>query len=308
MKQKNNIFSDANYHTNNERHDFELDNVTENNNYNDDFDYKNNLYKLYSNTRIKKYNTNTYDFSNNTYNKNSSINDNNQNKKCRINNNSEIEQLEISLVSDEYNNYISNLKQKINEAREIRKDTEYKAKILKHRLTVLKNQEQRSLIQFKRIKLTLQNILKNRIESENRMKLTASLKKNHRRGQSVLFPKQTMSQTITKNKSYFNYSKCINDNNSVGDCKNKTTNSFYRRNNNKTINSENNLDSKEEFNLNNSFEKNKFREQLLEKLREDQEEKKKIEEEIKKIEKEELQMFNNFKYNTKNLINDNIDA
>ena len=306
MKQKNNIFSDANYHMNNEDYNGELENITENNNYNDAYVYENNLYKLYNQNSIKQYNNNTYNVpNNNTYNKNFTSNENNQNKKCSINNNSETEKLDLSIINEEYNNYIANLKQQISEAREVRKDTEYKAKILKHRLTILKNQEQKSLLEFKRIKSTLQNILKNRIESENRMKLSISLKKNHRRGQSNLFLNRTPSKTIKTNKSYFNCPRNL-DVSCVGSCKNKTISNFYRNNNSyKSKNYGKNYDLKEEFDLNNSFEKNKFREQLLEKLKEDQEQKKKIEEEIKNIEKEQFHMFNSFKYYKNTFNNEN---
>ena len=309
MKQRNNIFSNANYHKNNEDNDYESENTTENNNYYEPNVYENDLYKLYNKNCAKKRSNSISDIPNNnsTYNKNISMNNSNKNKKYNINNNSETdqEQFEISILNEEYSNYITNLKQQISEEREIRKEIENKAKILKHRLIILKNQEQKSLLQFQRIKFTLQNILKNRIEAENRMKLFISLKKNHRRSQSGLFSKQTPSKTIKSNKSNFNCTKSLNVS-SIGDFKNKTANNFYRNSNNNSINFEKNFDTKEEFDLNNTYEKNKFREQLLEKLREDQEQKRKIEEEIKKIEEKELEMFNNFNSNKKNSNNGNL--
>ena len=207
-----------------------------------------------------------------------------------------IDDLSLGAINNEYDSQILKLKERLTKAKEERKKTENEYNIIKHRLTILKNQEITNNINYQNIKYRFKMIIKNRLQSGN-------YNKNKNKKMKNLTPLINYGFSTTK-KSKNNASK--KDKKRIH--RNKTHNNFYSGLNQNIM--DDNLNNKNEnYNINDSKNKNEISEEetekniikkkLIEKLKEDQEEKKRIEEEIAKIEEEELLLineFNNSKY------------
>ena len=199
------------------------------------------------------------------------INTNNSNKNptqlLPSKNINQIDILNLNSINDEYDKYILNLKEQLSMAKQERKRTENEYNIIKHRLTLLKNQETTNNINFQNIKYRFKRILNNRIESQKKLNKSSSKKsidRSNKKCKNDLHVSHTPKSSINLSRTYSNFTKKSNKKNSID------------------------LPDK-------GFEKNKLKEKLIEKLKEDEEEKKRIEEEIAKIEEEEYMLLKSFK-------------
>ena len=187
------------------------------------------------------------------------------------NSNNNMNVLNLNILNEEYDIYISNLKEQLSIAKEERKKTENKYNLIKHRLIKLKNQEKTNNINFQNIKHRFQKIVNNRMETQKKINknkkdyFSASkykiLKKNNISNFS-----HTPKNSLNLNRTYSNFGKKYTNNN------------------------KSNVDYTME-----EKSKNKLRLKLIEKLKEDEEEKKKIEDELAQIENEEFLLLNAFK-------------
>lgn len=186
------------------------------------------------------------------------------------------DELNLNALNEEYDIYISNLKKQLLFIKEERKNTENKYNLIKHRLTILKNQEKANNINFNNIKYRFKNILKNRLESQKK------IKKNLKQSKYINNISESKYKMNKKNNDNINISYIPKNSLKF----NRTYSNFSKKYNNK----------------NNSIDytliengKYKLKLKLIEKLKEDLEEKKKIEEELTKIENEELLLLKSFK-------------
>ena len=200
-----------------------------------------------------------------------------------------IDDLSLGEINNEYDYQILKLKERLTKAKEERKKTENEYNIIKHRLTILKNQEITNNINYQNIKYRFKMIIKNRLQSGNYNKNKNKIMKN-------LNPLINYGFSTTK-KSKNNASK--KEKKRIH--RNKTHNNFYSGLNEKFLDENKKnyiIINKKEKDLNEEEKgKNLIKEKLIQKLKEDMEEKKRIEEEISKIEKEEFLLLNEFNKN-----------
>ncbi len=219
---------------------------------------------------------------NNNYNKKS----NNKIQIMPIQNNDNDEIIKLNAINEEYDTEIYKLKAQLSFVKEERKKTENDYNIIRHRLTLLKNQEKTNKLNFQNIKYRFKNIINNRLESQKRIskKLNKTLNFNNSKNNIKKINKYKTSHTPN---GPARFSRTYNSFYPMGSSSNKFYSNFENKNYNDKIIS---MDYNEEEN-----NKNKLKEKLIEKLKEDEEEKKRIEEEIAKIEQEELLLLNTFK-------------
>ena len=223
------------------------------------------------NKRIKEYKE--------IYNKSSMpyFNDNNNISQVMANLNiPSSENIKLAEIEYEYDNYISNLKLKLNQEREERKKKEEEFILIQHRLIKLKNQEKSKILQLKNIKEHIDRIINNRIKSQEKLN-------------EKLIEKRNIYKTNNTNTSWIGMTNSNFYNKSMS----KSQNNFYN------LKLKNNEIKKDEQKNN----KKDFKQTLLEKIKKDEEEKKRIEEEIAKIEEEEKKLLNQL-LNTKSNINE----
>ena len=223
-----------------------------------------------NNQKIREKESNKIINENNNYKKNT--NDKKQALSLE-NNNNNMEVLKLNIINEEYDVYISNLKEKLSFLKVERKKTENKYNTIKHRLIKLKNQEKTNNINFQNIKYRFKKILNNRMETQKKLNKNRKvyfssskykiMKKNKNNSRLSLTPKNY----VDFNRTYSNFGKRFT-------------------NNNKNI-----VDYTMDENS-----RNNLRLKLIEKLKEEEEEKKKIEDELAQIEnEEELLLMNAFK-------------
>ena len=233
-------------------------------------------------------------------------------------------------IENEYDIYISKLKNQLIKERNERKKKEEEAIMIHHRLTLLKNQEQSKLIQLKKIKMHIDRIINNRIKSQEKLK-EKLIEKNYNSKNKGNISWMGDNSQIKKNISCSNFSRKSNKSNNI---MSSSQSNFYvstfknfdfEKNNDssgKKIKEKkfekNTIDNADLNNMNNNFNNQKntndnkqlLKLQLMEKIRQDEEEKKRLEEEIAKIEEEEKNILlklenrnlnneNNFSYNIK---------
>jgi len=212
--------------------------------------------------------------------------------------------IDLSQIELEYDDCISNLKLQLSKAKEERKSKEEEAKIINHRLILLKNQEQSKLLQLKKIKQHIDKIMHNRIQSKEKINAILMGKSNSK---SNIFKKNTSCSNLSNKQCAYNNSMSNSQNNYYI----KKNSNFDNDKNNNNKNNIENTDYKEK-DKKSIFGTNKeiynFKCQLIEELKKDEEEKKIIEEEIAKIEQEENSILdilnNNKRYYSNNNIND----
>ena len=88
----------------------------------------------------------------------------------KLDNNQKMDKLNLNSINEEYDIYISNLKEQLSIVKEERKKTENEFNIIKHRLTLLKNQEKTNNINFQNIKYRFKKIINNRKKSQGKLK------------------------------------------------------------------------------------------------------------------------------------------
>jgi hypothetical protein len=215
------------------------------------------------NKRIKEYKE-IYNNNNiNYYNDNNNINNIN-NAMTNLNIPSQ-ENIKLAEIEYEYDNYISNLKLKLNQEREERKKKEEEFVLIQHRLIKLKNQEKSKILQLKNVKEHIDKIINNRIKSQEKL----NEKLNEKRNIYKLNNTNSSFAGMT-NSNYYNKSMSKSQNNF---CNLKLKNHELKKDEQKN-------------------NKKDFKQTLLEKIKKDEEEKKRIEEEIAKIEEEENNLLN----------------
>jgi hypothetical protein len=221
------------------------------------------------------------------------------------------ELIDITSMENQYNIYINDLKMKLAEAKNERRKKEEEARLIQHRLTLLKNQEQIKLLEFERIKEQISKILNNRIQAQKNMKRKLQERKYFKN--SIGPWGKNHSTSIKKNKTISNLFNTRKKNRFM----NSSQKDFYRPKKLKNFTIEQNNDEiKDNINfktINKSIDlnildinmlknlskgpindKNLIKKQLIEKLKQDEEEKKRIEDEIAKIEEEENKLLNKF--------------
>ena len=175
------------------------------------------------------------------------------------------ENIKLAEIEYEYDNYISNLKLKLNQEREERKKKEEEFVLIQHRLIKLKNQEKSKILQLKNVKEHIDKIINNRIKSQEKLNEKLNEKRN-----TYKLNNTNSSLVGLTNSNYYNKSM------------NKSQNNFCN------LKLKNHEIKKDEQKNN----KKDFKQTLLEKIKKDEEEKKRIEEEIAKIEEEEKNLLN----------------
>ena len=175
------------------------------------------------------------------------------------------ENIKLAEIEYEYDNYISNLKLKLNQEREERKKKEEEFVLIQHRLIKLKNQEKSKILQLKNVKEHIDKIINNRIKSQEKL----NEKLNEKRNIYKLNNTNSSFAGMT-NSNYYNKSMSKSQNNF---CNLKLKNHELKKDEQKN-------------------NKKDFKQTLLEKIKKDEEEKKRIEEEIAKIEEEENNLLN----------------
>ena len=75
----------------------------------------------------------------------------------------------------DYDESISELKEKLQISKDLRKKSEIERKALEHRILLLKNQEKFAILQFQNTKKKIEQILINRNQAEERMKQQQSM-------------------------------------------------------------------------------------------------------------------------------------
>ena len=221
--------------------------------------------------------------------------------------NNQMDPLNLNLINEKYNIYINKLREQLSLVKMERKKTENDFNIIRHRLTLLKNHEKKNNINFQNIKYRFKIILKNRLESQKRMKKNIKRKTIHKsiinNSSKYINPYKPIKKNKNNHKSNtsknsINFSRSCNNFYSVSSPSHNFNQNMEKKYNNYMNNKKNNsVDYCDKENG-----KNKLREKLIEKLKEDEEEKRKIEEEIAKIEQEEFMLLNTFK-NEKNKYN-----
>ena len=209
--------------------------------------------------------------------------------------------IDIGEMETEYYAQITYLKEQLFITRSERKKKEDEAKIIKHRLLLLKNQEQSAFIQLQNIKQQIIKILNNRKNNEEKAKQKLIMRKNLKNSfdgskTSASFKKNTSSSNLFKRGSKKKFS-----------AKSNTQNNFYPGNMNiynedkekitdrKTEEITKNIginlgEMKETITDENDIKVLKLH--LIEKLKEDDEKRLMLENEIAKIEKEENKIIN----------------
>ena len=157
-----------------------------------------------------------------------------------------------------YDENISELKEKLQISRDLRKKSEIERKALEHRILLLKNQEKFAILQFQNTKKKIEQILINRHQAEERMKMQSMSRKKLRNNRAY-------SLDFSKGKNY-----------SRGNMLNKNEEQNENINNNYVQVNE---------------EKEKMKQELIEKLKEDEKERERLENEIAFIEKEEFRLL-----------------
>lgn len=200
-------------------------------------------------------------------------------------NNCQEDIINLNAINDEYDIYITNLKEKLSIVKEERKRTENEFNTIKHRLILLKNQEKTNNINFQNIRYRFKKILNNRLESQQRIKKKLNKTTNYNSKKKINknkyshTPKRSVKLSRTYNNNFYPIPSPAS--NIVRSKIEKNINNDHNKNS---------IDYNEE-----EIGKNKLKEKLMEKLKEDQEEKRRIEEEIAKIEQEEFLLLNAFK-------------
>ena len=199
----------------------------------------------------------------------------------KLDNNQKMDKLNLNSINEEYDIYISNLKEQLSIVKEERKKTENEFNIIKHRLTLLKNQEKTNNINFQNIKYRFKKIINNRKKSQGKLKKNINKK--------IYFKNYfSDSQNVEKFKKSNNSLKFSHTPKNLVNF-NRTFSHFKTKNNNIKYNKKS-IDCSD---IENS--KKKLRQKLIEQLKEDEEERKKIEDEIAKIEQEEMLLLKTFK-------------
>ncbi len=286
------------------------------------------------NNKIKEYNAvynnnNFNNITNNINNCNIKVKKNNSVYKKINNNNSNnsnnfisydcpsSDYINLSQIENEYDKYISNLKLKLSKEREESKKKEEEAMLIKHRLTLLKNQEQSKLLQMKKVKQNIDRIINNRKKTQEKLNEKLIEKKNSKNSINTSWARATcqdsqinkkincssLSQKANrsinlKSNSQYNYRNLnINDNEINYDLdKNNESSGKKRKNEKNEKYSIDNSDLNKRINnadlrLNSEENKQFFKLQLIEKLKKDEEEKKMLEKEIAEIEEEEKMLL-----------------
>lgn len=197
-----------------------------------------------------------YEYDNN----NQRENDNNLEEIEHSENNNNEDELNLTNLHIEYDECINELKKQLAIAKELRKKSEVDKTALEHRIFLLKNQEKYVLLQFQNTKKKIEQILKNRTQAKERMKLSCSRRR--------LKNCRTFSSDFGR--------KNISLNENVKD---------------NTYNNENNIID------NSNEERERMKNELVQKLKEDEAERERLENEIANIEKEEFRMLKMFNGN-----------
>ena len=98
----------------------------------------------------------------------------------KLDNNQKMDKLNLNSINEEYDIYISNLKEQLSIVKEERKKTENEFNIIKHRLTLLKNQEKTNNINFQNIKYRFKKIINNRKKSQGKLIKNINKKINYK--------------------------------------------------------------------------------------------------------------------------------
>ena len=312
----------------------------ENNLYYDDAELSNKINEynqLYNNNdHFRDFINNNININNNNYNKDQKTkyikekkNNNIVNKNKNINNfifydSPSSDFINLSEIENEYDTYISNLKVQLSKERDERKKKEKEAMTIHHRLTLLKNQEQKKLLEVKKVKQHIDRIINNRKKSQEKFNEKLIEKKNLKNINNTSWIGVASSDSqIKKNISCSNFSRKSNKFNLMCNSQSNFHNSKYKKydfdKNNETPrknmkekkyvkNTIDNSDLKKRINnvdlkLNSNNNKKLFKQQLIEKLKQDEEEKRMLKEEIAKIEEEEKMLL--IKLGQRRTYNDN---
>ena len=165
----------------------------------------------------------------------------------------------------DYDENISELKEKLQISKDLRKKSEIERKALEHRILLLKNQEKFAILQFQNTKKKIEQILINRSQAEERMKQQSMSRKKIRNS-------RTYSLDFDKRRKMSKGNMFSNDNN--GEEQKDNLNCNCNNNNNKM-----------------NEEKERMKLELMEKLKEDEKERERLENEIANIEKEEFRLL-----------------
>ena len=223
--------------------------------------------------------------------------------------------IDICEMETEYYAQITNLKEQLYIAKSERKKKEDEAKIIKHRLLLLKNQEQSAIIQLQKMKQQINKILNNRKNNEEKAKQKLISRKNMKNSfdgskTSTNFKKNTSNSNLFKRGSKKKFSTMSNTQNNFysgntqfyNEDKEKTT---ERKTEEKPKNNGLNIgELKDTITDENDIKILRFH--LIEKIKEDEEKRIKLEKEIAKIEEEENKILNTFQRKRNNKQN-NID-
>ena len=165
----------------------------------------------------------------------------------------------------DYDENISELKEKLLISKDLRKKSEIERKALEHRILLLKNQEKFAILQFQNTKKKIEQILINRSQAEERMKQQSMSRKKIRNS-------RTYSLDFDKRRKMSKGNVFGNDN---GNGEEQKDNLNCNCNNNNKMNEE----------------KERMKLELMEKLKEDEKERERLENEIANIEKEEFRLL-----------------
>ena len=204
-----------------------------------------------------------------------------------------LEIIDLDSISLEYDIYILSLKKQLAQETAMRKQNQLKRNSLKHKLALLKEEEQKNLKKLNYIKNHFNKIMRERAKINSKMQNEISTSKNLTKAKpkiQKLKPSASVS-CITKASSSI---KSLKPNLSVS---NINDNSFLCLMNNKNESNGNTIET------NKNFEKNRIKLILLKQLEEDNKKRKNIEYEIQQIEQQEyelMQLINNDKSRTDN--------
>ena len=204
-----------------------------------------------------------------------------------------LEIIDLDSISLEYDIYISSLKKQLTEEISKRKNAEIKRNLLKHKLNLLKEEEQTNLKKLNYIKNHFNKIIQQRKKIKSKIPNKTSFNKNLKKTK----PKNQKLKTSTSASCMTKAStsgKSLKPSISVSSINNS---SFHYSINNKNESNVNTVEA------NKNYEKQKIKLLLLKKLEEDNKKRENIEYEIKQIEKEEnelIQQINNVKFRTVN--------
>jgi hypothetical protein len=174
--------------------------------------------------------------------------------KSNVDNNiNDLESLQMN-----YDENILELKEKLQISRDLRKKSEIERKSLEHRILLLKNQEKFAILQFQNTKKKIEQILINRHQAEERMKIQSISRKK-------LINNRRYSSDFSKGKNY-SRGNMLNKNEEQNE---NITNNYVQVNE----------------------EKEKMKQELIEKLKEDEKERERLENEMAFIEKEEFRLL-----------------